>query len=45
MFTKETKMEIEKLIKISIYDVSKRGWLDHPSAGTLRWCNDLFESE
>lgn len=45
MFTKETKMETEKLIKISIYDVSKRGWLDRPGSGTLRWCNDLFESE
>lgn len=45
MFGKETKTETEKLIKISIYDVSKPGWLDRPGVGILRWCNDLFGSE
>ena len=37
--TKTKKTEAEQLNQLSIYDLTKRGWLDGITPGTLRWRN------
>lgn len=45
MFGKETKTETEELTKISVYDISHRGWLDLERSGVLHWRNDFSKTE